>query len=227
MRTYTKQVSDTLKFTMILLIALLTSCKSTLKVQGDFPTPVINQLPFSIGVIYDNAFSSYQYIEANEDRSEWEISVGNAQVALFDTVLNAMFTNVVVASNLQEESDDAIDLFLRPNLENFQYNIPYETKGNMFEVWLKYNMKVYDAQGQIIADWILTAYGKTPSAFLKSEEAALNEAMVIALRDLGAGIALKFTHVPEINQWMKAQVNSQQASTIIIRDKKIRDEWKK
>jgi len=75
-------------------------------------------------------------------------------------------------------------------------------------------LKVFDGQQQLMADWVLTAYGKTPTAFLKSDEAALNEAMVIALRDLGAGIALRFGHVPEINQWLKSKHQALQASTV-------------
>lgn len=217
MNTYTKHFIRSLKSSVFLSLVLLTSCKSTLDVKGNFPSPVINQLPFSIGVIFNKEFSNYRYIEENEDRSEWEISVGKAQVELFDVVLKAMFSNVVVTPDIKVNSASGIDLFLQPNLDNFQYNVPYETKGNMYEVWLKYNMKVYDSQGQIIADWILTAYGKTPSAFFKSQETALNEAMVIALRDLGAGLALKFGHVPEINQWMKTQANSQQVSRQSVR----------
>jgi hypothetical protein len=89
--------------------------------------------------------------------------------------------------------------------------MPYETKGKMFEVWLKYNIKIFDNQQTLIADWILTAYGKTPTAFLQSKEDALNQAMVIALRDLGASMSLRFTQVPEINQWLQMKRHSLQA----------------
>ncbi len=70
-------------------------------------------------------------------------------------------------------------------------------------MWIKYHLKVFDSQGNLIADWIQTAYGKTPTAMFKSEEEALNEAMVVALRDVGAGLALRFHHVPEIKKWLK------------------------
>jgi len=207
------KVINKMRFCTLIFFVLLTSCKSTLNVQGNFPTPVINQMPFSIGVVFDPQFINYQYIETGKDRSEWEISVGKAQVQLFDVVLSAMFSEVITSDKLQTISNKPIDLFFQPSLENFQYNVPNETKGKMFEVWLKYNLKVFDGQQQLMADWVLTAYGKTPTAFLKSDEAALNEAMVIALRDLGAGIALRFGHVPEINLWLKSKHQALQAST--------------
>jgi len=209
---YRKNFTNIVRLNLLLLCVVLTSCKSTLNVVGNFPTPVVNQMPFSIGVVLGPEFTNFQYIEAEEDRDEWDISVGKAQTQLFDVVLTAMFSDVATSQSLQEMPDKSIDLFFQPSLENFQYNVPNETKGKMYEVWLKYNLKVFDAQQQLLADWILTAYGKTPTAFLKSQEDGLNEAMVIALRDLGAGIALRFGHVPEINQWLKKKQEALQAS---------------
>ena len=192
-------------FNKLILCAFLLgnqSCTSTLEVRGSFPRPVIHQLPLHVAVHYKEDFRRYRYVEKNEKRNKWEIDIGNAQVALFDAVLPAMFENVMQVPDITPVENTKIDLFFEPKVEEFQYNMPRETKVNMFEVWIKYNMKIYDGQGLLIADWILTAYGKTPTAFMKSEESALNEAMVIALRDVGAGLSLKFSHIPEINSWL-------------------------
>lgn len=190
------------KLLCCMALLLLFSCTSSVEVKGQFPTPVINQLPLSLAVVYQPEFQNFTYIEQSEKRSSWEIALGKAQVSLFDVVLTAMFERVSKAQVVGVGNSD-VDLFFQPSIESFQYNVPSETKGKMFEVWLKYHFKVFDGQGQMIADWILTAYGKTPSAFLKSEEAALNEAMVIALRDAGAGLSLRFQRIPEISQWLK------------------------
>jgi len=220
MRSHTEIIVIKLKVLLVTLSMslLLSSCTSTVDISGHFPSPVIDRLPYSIGVIFNKEFSDYRYIEKGEKRKKWEISVGDAQVEMLNVVLKAMFLNMEIKSNFQNTSGNTLDLFFQPNLESFQYNVPYETKGNMFEVWLKYNMKVYDSQGQIIADWVLTAYGKTPSEFFQSEEAALNDAMVIALRDLGAGLSLKFTQVPEINKWLKMQEKSSESSIEIVKN---------
>jgi hypothetical protein len=50
----------------------------------------------------------------------------------------------------------------------------------------------------------MTAYGKTPTAFLQSDEAAVNLAAVVALRDAGAHFATSFTRVPEVAAWMES-----------------------
>ena len=50
----------------------------------------------------------------------------------------------------------------------------------------------------------MTAYGKTPTAFLQSDEAAVNLAAVMALRDAGANFVINFTRVPDVLQWMQS-----------------------
>jgi len=203
-------IINILKFiSYIVVFVVFTGCKSTLTVKGQFPTPVVNKMPYTLGVIYDKDFKDYQYTEQDKKRDEWEIEVGDAQLQLFNTVLPAMFTEVVKVDDLESKPSRSIDIFFKPQVDELQYNVPAETKLNMFEVWIKYNMKVYDNQGQLLADWILTAYGKTPTAFMQTQESALNEAMVIALRDAGAGLTLKFSHIPEINNWLKKHANKE------------------
>jgi hypothetical protein len=48
----------------------------------------------------------------------------------------------------------------------------------------------------------MTAYGKTPTAFLQSDEAAVNLAGVVALRDAGAHFVTSFRKVPEVAEWL-------------------------
>lgn len=183
-------------------LTLLSGCGTTLEVKGEFPTPLIDPLSHSLGVNYLPEFSQFQYVEQSEERDDWEIGIGTAQEQLFSQVLKAMFTDIVMVDTPQAQ---LTDLVLQPTLEEFQYNMPRETNVKMYEVWMKYNLKVYNRQGQLIADWIMTAYGKTPSAFMQTDQSALNEALVVALRDAGARMSLSFRHVPEIKQWLAQQ----------------------
>jgi hypothetical protein len=56
----------------------------------------------------------------------------------------------------------------------------------VYEIWMRYGFELVTVSGEPIADWTMTAYGKTPTAFLRSDEAAVNLAGVVALRDAGA-----------------------------------------
>jgi len=188
---------------LILICSTLLGCTTRVVVNGYFPAPVVEPLPLTVSVVYHPDFAHYRYIEQDEQREEKEISMGKAQVELFNTVLTGMFEHVVYSDAVTPSNDNPVDMFFYPLIDEFQYNMPVETKINMFEVWIKYHLKVFDGQGNIIADWIQTAYGKTPTAMFKSKERALNEAMIVALRDVGAGFILRFNHVPEIQQWLK------------------------
>jgi hypothetical protein len=58
------------------------------------------------------------------------------------------------------------------------------------------------ADGEYIADWVLTSYGKTPTESMRSAESAINDAAVVALRDLASSFSLSFTQVPEVRDWL-------------------------
>ena len=61
-----------------------------------------------------------------------------------------------------------------------------------------------DLNGNVIAEWPLTAYGKSTTEFMKNREQGLNGAMQLALRDAGAKMAIDFPKVTEVKQWLAA-----------------------
>jgi hypothetical protein len=190
----------------LLLLFLLGGCTHTLIVDGRFPSPLVTRMPYTLGVHYPEEFRAYRYVEESDDRAKWIIDMGEAQTELFATVLPGMFTEVQELKAIPGAGGTAtggdVDLVIRPTIEQFQYTLPSETKVKIYEIWLKYNVQVFDPQGQLIADWILTAYGKTPTGFMQSDEAALNQAVVVALRDAGANLSLNFARVPEVRAWL-------------------------
>ncbi|MCJ8274767.1 MAG: hypothetical protein MJK04_35875, partial [Psychrosphaera sp.] len=178
------------KSLMLTLVLLLSGCATKVEVSGNFPTPIFHQMPLTVGVYYPPTFSQYTYQETNENRSDRTIGIGSAQVQLFQTILPSIFKGVVPMTSVKAtNTEQPVDLVLTMTVDDFQYTVPGDTRIDMYEVWIKYNLQLFDPQGQLIADWILTAYGKSPTAMLKSEGAAINEAMIVALRDAGAGFA--------------------------------------
>ncbi|WP_439133975.1 hypothetical protein [Pseudomaricurvus sp.] len=202
------------KVVLLTLLIALGGCTNSLKVTGQFPQPLIEPIPQTLGVLYDDDFKDYVYTEASEDRSKWIIDNGAAQVQLFNTILPKLFTHVEEISSLPTPQSPAnTNMVFYPKLTDFQYSVPRETKFKVYEVWLKYNLSVYSPQGIMIADWIVTAYGKTPTAFMQSDEDAMNAAVIVALRDLGANLSLGTRRVPEIRAWVADHTRSQTAQT--------------
>ena len=172
-------------------------------VQGSFPTPNISPLPLSVAVFYDPALTEFAYIEYSETGTEeYNIASGQSHVELFNAVLPAMFDEVVVVGSPEEAEMLGVDAIFAPLIEEFQLALPSKTKLDVYEVWIKYNMRLMAADGEYIADWVLTSYGKTPTESMRSAESAINDAAVVALRDLASSFSLSFAQVPEVRDWL-------------------------
>lgn len=184
-------------------LALSACGVSNVVIEGSFPTPNINKLPLTMAVLYDEALRNFAYIEYTETgEEEFNIESGLSHIQLFDAVLPAMFDQVIIVNSMEEAKTRGVDAVFAPAIEEFQLALPAKTKLDVYEVWIKYNMRLLTAEGDYIADWVLTSYGKTPTATFLSVEAAINEAAVVALRDLASSFSLSFSEVPEVRDWL-------------------------
>ena len=189
------------------LVALaLSGCGvSNVVIEGSFPTPNINKIPVAVAVYYDDALREFSYIEYSETgREEFNIESGQSHMELFNAVLPAMFDRVIFVDNLEDARAEGVDAVFVPTIEEFQLALPAKTKLDVYEVWIKYNMRLITAEGDYIADWIVTSYGKTPTETLRSAADGINEAAVVALRDLASSFSLSFGQVPEVRDWLSS-----------------------
>ena len=191
----------------VLLVALaLSGCGvSNVVIEGSFPTPNINKIPVTVAVYYDDAIRGFSYLEYSETgQEEFNIESGQSHIELFNAVLPAMFDRVIVVDNLEDARAEGVDAVFAPVIEEFQLALPAKTKLDVYEVWIKYNMRLLTAEGDYIADWILTSYGKTPTETFRSVADGINEAAVVALRDLASSFSLSFGQVPEVRDWLSS-----------------------
>ena len=191
----------------VLLVALaLSGCGvSNVVIEGSFPTPNINKIPVTVAVYYDDAIRGFSYLEYSETgQEEVNIESGRSHMELFNAVLPAMFDRVIVVDNLEDARAEGVDAVFAPAIEEFQLALPAKTKLDVYEVWIKYNMRLLTAEGDYIADWILTSYGKTPTETFRSVADGINEAAVVALRDLASSFSLSFGQVPEVRDWLSS-----------------------
>lgn len=185
-------------------VVILAGCGvNNVTIVGEFPTPNISKIPLSVAVYYDDALKDFTYMEYSETGSEeFNIESGQSHVQLFNAVLPAMFDQVVEVSDVEQAQSQQVDAIFMPLIEEFQLALPAKTKLDVYEVWIKYNMRLVTPEGDYIADWVLTSYGKTPTETFRSAEAGINEAAVVALRDLASSFSLTFSQVPEVRDWL-------------------------
>jgi hypothetical protein len=192
----------------LVLLGLLTGCgPATVQVEGNFPSPLIAPLPLSMGVWYGEDFSRHEFFDEAKrpGESSWRVSTGAAQVEMWDRLWSGMFKTLVHLSSRPGagRGRPGLDGVLIPHVEELQYTIPKYTNVKVYEVWLRYRFELVTATGEPIAEWSMTSYGKTPTAFLQSDQEAVNLAAVMALRDAGANFATNFTRVPALQGWLQ------------------------
>ena len=186
------------------LIFFVQSCgTSNIVIEGQYPSPNVTKIPLSIGVIYPQELIDFNYVEYSEiGEEEYRVQSGQSHRDLFDALLPSMFERVVVLDSIESAVSQEVDIVFLPAIEEFQLALPSKTKLDVFEVWVKYNLRISDSEGEGIADWILTSYGKTPTRTMRSVENSINQAAVVALRDFASSFTLGFSQVPEIRQWL-------------------------
>lgn len=186
---------------------ILVSCAaSTITITGTYPTPLVRKLPITIGVYYPDELRNFSYTEIDDysGKDQYIINSGMSQMDMFNTVLPALFESVVMLDSLEEaQTRGNLDAIFVPAIEEFQVGLPDKTKLKVFEIWVKYNMRLSQANGDYIADWVMTAYGKSPQESFQSVDAGVKDAAFVALRDLAASFTIGFPDVPEVNDWLR------------------------
>lgn len=183
---------------------LLAGCGSSfnLQTQAQVPAPVVTQLPLTMGVYYNDKFRHYVYEENTEDRKNWHIDNSRSRVALFQQILPSMFQQVLQVSGTSAAAGEQVDAILSPQVEEMQLALPRETYSDLYEAWIRYKIQLFQPDGELIAEWPLTGYGKAEQGFFRNRSKGLNSAIDQALRDIGAKLAIGFSKEEAVSRWL-------------------------
>lgn len=202
-----------------LLLGLLVGCgPAKVVVEGEFPPPTMTKLPLTLGVWYDQDFANHEFFDEAKSKTEssWLVTTGQAQVEMWDSMLNGMFAQIVplIGKPGSEQMNPTVDAVLIPQVAELQYAIPAHTNVKVYEIWIRYRFQLVTTGGNPIAEWTMPAYGKTPTAFLQSDQEAVNLAAVMALRDAGANFANSFARVPAVQAWLQQTLGDDQEASL-------------
>jgi len=196
----------TMNLLLLGFLVFIAGCSNTLNLQVDseVPTPLASRLPVSLGVYYNDNFLNYVFTEKSEAREDWTIDNRTSRMTLFNDILPSMFSSV---NKVDSPNSQSTDIVLEPEVLDMQVALPDETHSDMFEAWIKYGIKIYSSNGNMITEWQITGYGKTHTAMFKNKENGLNTAISMALRDLGAKMVLDFSKIPEMKTWLSSNID--------------------
>ncbi len=182
--------------------ALLGGCGATqVIVEAKFPTPLVEPLPVSVGILIPEELYNYIYTEDVPDQSVWTIALGDANVAMLQPLFKRMFRDTRSVDAVPTGGALAgLDGVLKPTIAKFEFDVPVGQRDKFVEVWIQYQLSLYDADGRSVVDWAVSGYGK--SELMRNRQDAVQKAAIVAMREAGATISTKFAEQPQVKTWL-------------------------
>lgn len=187
-----------------LLITVLSGCATHVSVNNPrIPDPLIEPMPLSVGARYPENFDHFVHEEQVIGKEKWQIDLGASNRMLFDKLFGAMFTDFQVVAESTDPATLGIDAMIEPTIDAFEFSVPEQSQTDSFAVWIRYRIKIFDRHGTQIANWPISAYGKSQTTMFGDDE-ALRRAAVLAMRDAAALIIMQMDKSTGISSLMNA-----------------------
>lgn len=175
-----------------LLLPLISGCDQALTVPSTFPEPLVEPLPLDVALHFTDAFAGYHYREDVPGDTQWDIALGKANVALFESVSRRLFRSATrVDSRPTGSAAEAFDAIIEPSIAAFEFSLPSQSATKQYSVWIRYTVSVFRPDGALLTAWNVNAYGESDAAALRPAR-SMEQATILALRDAATTIAVGF-----------------------------------
>ena len=191
---------------LVASLGLLAGCGSNVSLDDPtIPEPLIDKLPMKVAGRYPEQFANFVHEERVIGKEKWTINLGASNELLFTQLFGSMFTDYQVIEQSTDARDLQIDALIEPTIDAFEFSVPNQSQTEEFAVWIRYRIKIYDGQGNQVANWPISAYGKSQTTTFGGD-AALRRAAVLAMRDAAALIILQMDKATGISKMATAGV---------------------
>lgn len=181
-------------------VAALSACSTQVAVRDPtIPDPLIAPMPISVGGRYPEVFDHFVHEERVIGKEKWLIDLGQSNKLLFDKLFGSMFSDYQVISQEDDAKSYGFDAMIEPSIDAFEFSVPEQSQTDAFAVWIRYRIKIFDRHGTQVANWPISAYGKSQTTAFGGDE-ALRRAAVLAMRDAAALIILQMDKSTGISQ---------------------------
>ena len=194
---------------LAMVMTVLCGCSTQVAVRDPtIPDPLIAALPMSVGARYPERFNHFVHEERVIGKEKWLIDLGQSNKLLFDKLFASMFSDFRVIGPEEDANSFGFDALIEPSIDAFEFSVPEQSQTDAFAVWIRYRIRIFDKNGTQVANWPISAYGKSQTTTFGGDE-ALRRAAVLAMRDAAALIILQMDKTTGISSL--ANVNSSTA----------------
>ena len=186
--------------TVICIMLFVKGCGGTTQVLSEesFPDLLAPSRALHAAVIFTPEFSTY----VAKPSSKTKLSIGGAQETIMRKTFTALFDKVDFFDS-EDKIEQSPDIIIYPSVVEAQIAVPSQNYLNVYEIWIKYNLKLTDIEGNLIDNWFMPVYGKTSDSFMLQKEKAVGSATRAALRDIGAKLSLDFYRIPAVERHLR------------------------
>jgi hypothetical protein len=201
-----------LTLSLLAIVALSSGCGSRVSIDDPtIPEPLIDKLPLKVGGRYPEAFDHFVHEERVIGKEKWTIDLGASNRLLFTQLFSSMFTEFQVVDADTDVRELGLDALIEPSIDAFEFSVPKQSQTEEFAVWIRYRIKIYDGEGNQVANWPISAYGKAQTT-LFSGDAALRRAAILAMRDAAALVIMQMDKATGISKLSAARNEPQDAA---------------
>lgn len=189
-----------------LALLLLAACAATVEPGQDFPTPLVDRLPLRVALHYPPALLEYTHQEQDSGQRKWTVQLGPVSRRMFDSVFDALFTDTRRIEDIAgaRQLAPVPDVVIQPTVSAFELSTPALSGTPHFAVWIRYQLELLDAAGTPLLSWPVTGYGQAGTGGM-SDEASVERATLLALRDAAATIAVELPRQPRIRAFLDGE----------------------
>ncbi len=196
----------------VAMLVILWGCAGGAHVipEVQLPEPLVESFPKTVGIVYPPELTEYVFDEKKVRLGHFIIELGGNQKQVFENSLGARFDEMVTLDSLEDKSTSVEGIF-KPKIAGMIVTVPRETGKDHYEVWIRYELELFNPNGDLIHKFRIPAYGKVNRRdygnVMEQSSQALQQATENALRDATTRIIIYFhprLRPPAVHDWINS-----------------------
>lgn len=175
-----------------LLLVTAGCAKVILRPEGELPRPLIVKTPAKVGVVVTPETGNYVHKESRAS-VDYEAQLGDSHKQIVNEIFRAEFTEAKLFESVDAARlEPGLHAIFEPRIEQFSFANAKETGGIYCAVTIRYQIRIYAPNGELVDNLTLTGYGSGPAPKIGNGEEELGIAGYAAMRDAAAKFLTQF-----------------------------------